>query len=104
MEFISTYNLSGLIIGLCTFLIIGIFHPIVIKAEYYFGLKCWWVFLLAGVGGIVATFMTDNVLISSLCGVFAFSSLWSIGELFQQRKRVAKGWFPKRDKKNQNHK
>jgi hypothetical protein len=36
---------------------------------------------------------------TSACGVFAFSSFWSIGELFQQRKRVEKGWFPKRDKK-----
>ena len=26
------------------------------------------------------------------------SSFWSIGELFEQRKRVEKGWFPKREK------
>ena len=31
--------------------------------------------------------------------VFAASSLWSIRELFQQEKRVEKGWFPKKDKK-----
>ena len=40
---------SGLIIGLSTFLIIGLFHPVVIKAEYYFGTGCWWVFLLLGI-------------------------------------------------------
>ncbi|MBR4089087.1 MAG: DUF4491 family protein [Bacteroidales bacterium] len=39
---------TGIIIGLATFLIIGLFHPIVIKAEYYLGTKCWWAFLLAG--------------------------------------------------------
>jgi hypothetical protein len=55
LEFIEAHNLTGIIIGLVTFLIIGIFHPLVIKGEY-----------------------------------------WSIGELFQQRKRVEKGWFPKR--------
>jgi hypothetical protein len=30
-----------------------------------------------------------------LLGVFACSSLWSIGEIFEQRERVKKGWFPK---------
>ena len=28
-------NTSGIIIGLSSFVIIGIFHPIVIKCEYY---------------------------------------------------------------------
>ena len=96
MQFIETYNLTGIIIGLVTFVIIGVFHPLVIKGEYYFGLKCRWVFLLMGVGGVTAAVMLSNVIVSSVCGVFAFSSFWSIGELFQQRKRVEKGWFPKR--------
>lgn len=34
-------NWAGIIIGVTTFFVIGIFHPIVIKAEYYFGTKCW---------------------------------------------------------------
>ncbi|MDR0581354.1 MAG: DUF4491 family protein, partial [Prevotellaceae bacterium] len=36
---------------------------------------------------------------SSLLGVLACSSFWSIYELFQQRERVRKGWFPKRSMK-----
>lgn len=40
MEFLSDNNLLGLAIGLSTFLIIGLFHPIVIKGEYYFGTRC----------------------------------------------------------------
>lgn len=99
MEYIETYHLTGLIIGLSTFLIIGIFHPLVIKGEYYFGVKCWWAFLLMGMLGIAGTFLIHHIILSSLCGVFGFSSLWSIGELFAQRKRVEKGWFPKREKK-----
>jgi hypothetical protein len=99
MEFITTYHLTGLIIGISTFVIIGFFHPLVIKGEYYFGVKCWWAFLLLGIAGIVLTLLVRNVILSSLCGVFAFSSLWGIGELFSQRKRVEKGWFPKREKK-----
>ena len=96
MQLIETYNLTGIIIGLITFLVIGVFHPIVIKGEYYFGVKCWWVFLLLGIGGIVAALFLRNVIVSTSCEVFAFSSFWSIGELFEQRKRVEKGWFPKR--------
>ena len=34
MDFLNTYHLAGLFIGICTFLIIGLFHPIVVKAEY----------------------------------------------------------------------
>lgn len=95
MEFFNEYHLSGLLIGISTFLIIGLFHPIVIKAEYYWGIRCWWVFLLLGIGGIIASLCTDNILVSSLLGVFAFSSFWSIKEVFDQEKRVQKGWFPK---------
>jgi len=98
MQWIETYNLTGIIIGLMTFLIIGLFHPLVIKGEYYFGVKCWWVFLLLGIGGIIAALLFHHVILSTFCGVFAFSSFWSIGELFQQKKRVEKGWFPKRKK------
>ncbi|MDR3268601.1 MAG: DUF4491 family protein [Tannerella sp.] len=99
MEFITTYHLTGLVIGLGTFVIIGFFHPMVIKGEYYFGVKCWWAFLLIGFAGIALAFLIPNVVLSSLCGVFGFSSFWGIGELFAQRKRVEKGWFPKREKK-----
>lgn len=92
-------NFAGLLIGISTFLIIGLFHPLVIKVEYHWGTKSWWVFLLAGIGGIAISMLVENVVISSLSGVFAFSSLWTIKELFEQQKRVAKGWFPKKDEK-----
>ncbi|MDR2465824.1 MAG: DUF4491 family protein [Prevotellaceae bacterium] len=99
MNFIETYNLTGIIVGLATFLIIGIFHPLVIKGEYYFGLRCRWAFLAAGIAGLAISVAVADFIVSSLCGVFAFSSLWGIHELYEQRKRVEKGWFPKRDKK-----
>ena len=38
-EFLSQYHLFGITAGLFTFLIIGIFHPLVIKGYYYFGLR-----------------------------------------------------------------
>ena len=87
-------NFSGIIIGLATFLIIGIFHPIVIKAEYYLGTRCWWIFLLAGIVFGAISLIISNMIISTILGVTAFSSLWSILELKEQKKRVEKGWFP----------
>lgn len=92
-------NYSGIIIGLATFLIIGFFHPIVIKAEYYFGKKCWWAFALAGIAFGALSLFIDNITLASISGVTAFSSFWSIHELFQQEKRVQKGWFPKNPKR-----
>lgn len=89
MEFLIEYRLLGLFIGVCTFLIIGLFHPVVVKAEYYWGTRCWWVFLLLGLGGMAVSLLTDNVLLAALAGVFAFSSLWTIKELFEQREP---GW------------
>ena len=42
----------------------------------------------------------ESVLVSTLLAVWGASSFWSIGELFEQRKRVEKGWFPKRENKD----
>lgn len=99
MEFLKEYHLAGLFIGICTFLIIGFFHPIVIKCEYYWGTKCWWVFLLLGIAGVAASVYVSDIILSSLLGVFAFSSFWTIKEVFDQEKRVQKGWFPKNPKR-----
>lgn len=92
-------NFTGLIIGIATFLIIGLFHPIVIKAEYYLGTKCWWMFALAGIIFIVLSILIENIILSTILGIFGFSSFWSILELFEQKKRVEKGWFPKNPKR-----
>ena len=87
-------SLTGIIIGLATFLIIGVFHPIVIKAEYYLGTKCWWIFLLLGIAFCVLSLFVGNLIISTIAGVVGFSSFWSILELIHQKERVRKGWFP----------
>jgi Na+/H+ antiporter NhaD/arsenite permease-like protein len=93
------FNFLGIIIGVATFLIIGLFHPLVIKAEYYMGVKSWWLFLLLGILSAIASLLVVNLTISILLGVVAFSSFWSIGEVFQQKKRVEKGWFPANPKR-----
>ncbi|MCI5581729.1 MAG: DUF4491 family protein [Phocaeicola plebeius] len=94
MDWLTAHHLGGIAIGICTFLIIGLFHPVVVKAEYYWGTRCWWVFLLLGLAGLVGSVLFSHLLLASLSGVFSFSSFWTIKELFEQRERVRKGWFP----------
>ena len=94
-EFLETYNLTGLAIGACTFLIIGLFHPIVIKCHYRVGTGCWWWFLVIGAACCAGALAVTNIFWSTLLGVTAFSSFWTIGEIFQQQKRVDRGWFPR---------
>lgn len=103
MNVLDQYNFEGLLIGLCTFLIIGICHPLVIKGEYYFGERIKWAFLVVGLIFTVAALMANSVTVSALLGVTAFSSFWSVKEVKDQVKRVEKGWFPanpKRQKKS----
>lgn len=92
-------SFAGIILGASAFIIIGLFHPIVIKAEYHLGKRCWWMFALVGLGFCVATLLAENTVVSSILGVTGFSCFWSILELFQQEKRVKKGWFPSNPKK-----
>lgn len=98
---ITLHSFEGIFIGLITFLIIGLFHPLVIKAEYYIGVRSWWIFLLIGIGSTVGSILISNHLLSVSLGVLAFSSFWSILEVFEQRERVRKGWFPANPKRKQ---
>lgn len=88
-------NYDGIILGIASFLMIGFFHPIVIKCEYYFGVRCWPMFLVVGIAGCVCSLLVANTYVSVLLGVFSFSCFWTILELFEQRERVRKGWFPR---------
>lgn len=92
-------NISGIAVGLGTFLIIGLLHPIVIKAEYYVGTKIWPLFLLLGIACIIYALFCTHSTITSLISVLGFSLLWSIQELFEQKRRVEKGWFPRNPSK-----
>ena len=92
-------HFTGVIIAICTFLVIGLFHPLVIKVEYYSGTRYWWVFLLLGIASICGAFLVTDVFWSAIIGVIGASLLWSIGELFSQKRRVVKGWFPMNPKR-----
>lgn len=88
--------MQGILIGLISFIIIGLFHPLVTKGEYYFSKKIWPIFLVLGIVCIASAYVfQDNLLLSTVLGIMGFSFLWSIHEIIEQEKRVEKGWFPK---------
>lgn len=93
-DFLTQYHLLGLAVGIVSFLTIGLFHPVVIKCEYYFGTRCWWWFLVLGIIMCGLSVAVSDVLLSALFAVIGFSSFWTIKEIFEQRERVRKGWFP----------
>ena len=83
-------NLDGILIGLIAFITIGVFHPIVIKAEYYYGTRIWPLFLLVGIVTLGLSLFLESVLAAAALGVFGFSSLWSIKEIFEQAENFKK--------------
>lgn len=92
-------HFTGVIIAVCAFVIIGVFHPIVIKTEYYTGTRYWWVFLVLGIACLAAALFVANIIASVLLGILGATLLWAIHELFEQKERVEKGWFPKRKRR-----
>ncbi len=87
---------NGILIGALSFLTIGVWHPIVIKGEYYLGKKvCVPIFLIIGFACIIGSLVCSHEIVSTGLAVFGFSALWGIGEVIHQEKRVEKGWFPK---------
>jgi hypothetical protein len=90
---------QGIILGFATFLIIALFHPLVIKAEYHFGVKFWIVFLVVGLLASFVSLLVESIAVSALFGVLGFSCFWSILEMFEQVKRVKQGRYPKNPKR-----
>ena len=93
MDF-SGLHFTGLLLGMATFLIIGIFHPVVVKFYYWFGTRCWWWFLVLGVAAVVASLFVEAIIWQTLLGVLAFSSFWTIKEIFEQREWPRDGFPP----------
>jgi len=93
-------NFIGLIVGIILFFFIGSFHPLVIKAEYYFGKRIWWTFFVAGVILSLCSMLIDSEIASMIVGTMGFGMFWSTIEIFKQHKRVLLG----RAKRNPNRK
>ena len=93
-------NFNGIIVGAAVFLIIGICHPIVIKMEYHWGKRSWWVLLLAGLAFSAASLFVWDAVGSTILGAAAFSCFWGIHEILSQEMRVIRGWFPENPKRH----
>jgi len=99
-QFLATHHLLGIVIGLCSFLIIGVCHPIVIKGEYHLGQRLKWILLAAGIALCATSLAVSDMLWSTLLAVGAFSCFWGIKETGDQQERVHKGWFPRNPKRH----
>lgn len=91
LAFLQQINWQGLLLGLVAFFTIGLFHPLVVKVEYYWSKKAWPLFLIFGLIAAVASLFIMQQFWSIFLGVFAFSSFWSIHELIKQHERVKLG-------------
>ena len=94
-------HIGGLLVGIFTFLIIGAFHGVVVKTEYYFSKRVWPVFLIHGIFFLGLSLRIANTAAGSIVAVLGVTFLWSIKELFEQEERVKKGWFPANPKRKQ---
>lgn len=93
-DYLLEHHLLGLAIGFVTFIVIGLFHPLVIKGYYFFGLRVRWAFLILGILTAIGALTVGDLFMQVILGVTTFTSFWSILEVKQQRARVKKGWFP----------
>ena len=79
-------NFEGLAVGFAAFLLIGAFHPLVVKLELKFGQKPKPVFAIVGIACIAASFFV-HYLLSIFLGSLGFACLWTVFEIAEQRKR-----------------
>ncbi len=88
---LNDLNIQGFLIGLVSFFLIGIFHPVVKLAEYRFGLKAWPAFVISGAFFSALSVFQKNIFVSVILGVLGFSLFWSAIEIFRQHQRALKG-------------
>ena len=91
-------NFEGILTAALSLITIGAFHPVVIKAEYHFTKSIWPLFMLAGLALCALSLFVRGTASVALAVVGA-ACLWSVRELFEQEKRVERGWFPCKPKR-----
>lgn len=92
-------NFYGVIMGSTMILAVGLGHILVIKWEYYWGVKSWLGLFAIGFLVVIISILVDNILLSGSLGILGAVLLWGVYELFLQKKRVERGWFPKNPKR-----
>ncbi|MEW6240621.1 MAG: DUF4491 family protein [Chloroflexota bacterium] len=87
-------NPFGILIGIITFLIIGLGFPLVIRSERYFGYWSWVYMMSIGFLIILASLFIQNDWASVIVGVIGATFVWGSTELKEQAVRAELGWFP----------
>ena len=80
---------AGIIVGVYTFVMIGVLHVGVVRIERTIGSHIWPGFVVLGLLFGAASLRVTDVLTSALLGVSGFLFAWSGPELKKQRERVA---------------
>ena len=88
-------NFYGMVMGSTMILAVGLGHLLVVKWEYYWGSKTWPGLFVIGFSIVVISCLVNNILLSGSIGIFGATLLWGVFELFKQKKRVERGWFPR---------
>ena len=92
-------NFYGLAMGGIMILATGLGHILIIKGEYYWGVKWWPGLLVLGLLVVIISILVENALLSGCLGILGAILLWSVYELFKQREWVERGWIPKNPKR-----
>lgn len=80
---------AGIIVGMYTFIMIGVLHFAVVRIERVIGSYIWPGFVALGLVFGAWSLVVDDVLVSALLGVSGFLFAWSGPELRKQKERVA---------------
>ena len=94
-------NFSGLVLGAVMLLAIGFGHVLVVKWEYHLGTKWWPPLLIVGLLLTTASVLVESKLLSGCLGIIGVVFFYSNHELFKQKERVERGWFPKNPKRDE---
>lgn len=92
-------NLSGLLAGLATLVIIGLGFPIVIHGERLLGYLWWPYFIFSGLLMIVISLFVASTLVSIPVAVAGATLLWGSTELKEQAVRAELGWYSQNPRK-----
>lgn len=93
-------NIKGALLGGVVFCCIGIFHPIVVAAEYHFGKRIWRFFFAAGMLSVVLSLFIHDTSRSIIAGTMGFCLVWAAHEVCEQHKRVLSGRARRNPKRN----
>ncbi len=92
-------NWFGFLVGLVTFMVIGLGFVWVIRGERYLGYLWWPYFMALGIVLVIVSFFFQNTWASVLTGVIGGSFIWGATEFKEQAIRAELGWFPFNAKK-----